>query len=70
MVPTISFGRYLADRIRVAVDAGVEAIHLEEPEFWVNGGYSEAFKREWLLYYKEPWIPPHASPDAQYRASN
>ncbi|MGG3308237.1 hypothetical protein ABER23_12485 [Paenibacillus lautus] len=69
MVPTISFGRYLADRIRIAVDAGVEAIHLEEPEFWVNGGYSEAFKREWLLYYKEPWIPPHASPDAQYRAS-
>ncbi|MEX3616870.1 hypothetical protein [Paenibacillus glucanolyticus] len=69
MVPTISFGRYIADRIRIAVDAGVEAIHLEEPEFWVNGGYSEAFKREWQLYYKEPWIPPHASPDAQYRAS-
>lgn len=69
MVPTISFGRFIADRIRIAVDAGVEAIHLEEPEFWVNGGYSEAFKREWQLYYKEPWIPPHASPDAQYRAS-
>ncbi|WP_127535809.1 hypothetical protein [Paenibacillus illinoisensis] len=69
MVPTISFGRYLAERIRIAVDAGVEAIHLEEPEFWVNGGYSEAFKREWQLYYKESWIPPHASPDAQYRAS-
>ncbi|WJH29556.1 hypothetical protein N6H13_01835 [Paenibacillus sp. CC-CFT742] len=69
MVPTISFARYLAGRIRIAVDAGVEAIHLEEPEFWVNGGYSEAFKREWQLYYKESWIPPHASPDAQYRAS-
>ncbi|RAW12846.1 hypothetical protein DC345_21405 [Paenibacillus taichungensis] len=69
MVPTISFGHYIADRIRIAVDAGVEAIHLEEPEFWVNGGYSEAFKREWQLYYKESWIPPHASPDAQFRAS-
>ena len=69
MVPTLSFGRYLAEHIRIAVDAGVEAIHLEEPEFWVNGGYSEAFKREWQLHYKEPWIPPHASPDAQYRAS-
>jgi hypothetical protein len=69
MVPTISFGHYIAERIRLAVDAGVEAIHLEEPEFWVNGGYSEAFKREWQLYYKEPWIPPHASPDAQFRAS-
>lgn len=69
MVPTISFGHYIADRISIAVDAGVEAIHLEEPEFWVNGGYSEAFKREWQLYYKESWIPPHASPDAQFRAS-
>lgn len=69
MVPTVSFGRFLSDRIRLAVDSGVEAIHLEEPEFWVNGGYSESFKREWQLYYKEPWCPPHASPDAQYRAS-
>lgn len=69
MVPTLSFTDYLAERIRVAVDAGVEAIHLEEPEFWVNGGYSEAFKREWQLYYGESWSPPHASADAQYRAS-
>ncbi|MFB9279788.1 hypothetical protein [Cohnella cellulosilytica] len=69
MVPTLSFTDFLAERIRIAVDAGVEAIHLEEPEFWVNGGYSEAFKREWQLYYGEPWSPPHVSPDAQYRAS-
>lgn len=69
MVPTISFNSFIADRIRIAVDSGVEAIHLEEPEFWVNGGYSEAFKREWQLYYKEPWIPPHESADAQFRAS-
>ena len=26
---------------------GAEAMHLEEPEFWVRGGYSEGFKREW-----------------------
>jgi hypothetical protein len=69
MVPTLSYTNFLAERIRRAVDAGVEAIHLEEPEFWVHSGYSEAFKREWRLYYQEPWSPPHASPDAQYRAS-
>lgn len=69
MVPTISYTNFLTQRIKKAVDAGVEAIHLEEPEFWVEGGYSEAFKREWQIYYKEPWIPPHASVDAQYRAS-
>lgn len=69
MVPTLSYTNFLAGQIRRAVDAGVEAIHLEEPEFWANGGYSEAFKREWRLYYREPWSPPHSSPDAQFRAS-
>lgn len=69
MVPTIAFTDYLFQRIRPAVDAGVDAIHLEEPEFWVEGGYSEAFQREWQHFYNEPWKPPHASVDAQYRAS-
>ncbi|MGM7723955.1 hypothetical protein [Metabacillus sp. Hm71] len=70
MVPTISYTNFLTERIRAAVDAGVEAIHLEEPEFWADGGYSEAFKREWQIYYKEPWQPPHESVDAEYRASH
>lgn len=42
---------------------------MEEPEFWAAVSYSEAFKREWLNVYGEEWIPPHASHDAQYRAS-
>ncbi|ALS29186.1 hypothetical protein IJ21_38000 [Paenibacillus sp. 32O-W] len=69
MVPTISYSDYLIEKIRPAIDAGVDAIHLEEPEFWVEGGYSEAFKREWLNYYLEPWQDPDSSEDAQYRAS-
>lgn len=69
MVPTLSFTRFLIERLKVAVDTGVVAIHMEEPEFWVEGGYSEAFKREWEIYYKESWIAPHSSADAQYRAS-
>lgn len=69
MVPSIAFVDFLTERIKVAVDEGVEAIHLEEPEFWVMGGYSDAFKREWEIYYKEPWQAPHESADAQYRAS-
>ncbi|QHT60853.1 hypothetical protein GXP70_13465 [Paenibacillus lycopersici] len=69
MVPTIAFSEYLATYIKRAIDCGVEAIHMEEPEFWAQAGYSEAFKREWLTYYGEDWIPPHSSPDAQYRAS-
>ncbi|REE85276.1 hypothetical protein A8990_1125 [Paenibacillus taihuensis] len=69
MVPTISFAEYLATFIKKAIDAGVEAIHMEEPEFWAAAGYSDAFKREWLNFYGEEWIAPHSSPDAQYRAS-
>ena len=69
MVPSISFSHYLAENLKKAVDYGVEAIHLEEPEFWVNAGYSEAFKREWKLYYKEDWKDPEASAEGQYMAS-
>ncbi len=69
MVPSNSFAHYLAEGLKTAVDCGVEAIHLEEPEFWVETGYSEAFKREWKIYYKEDWIDPQSSCDAQYRAS-
>lgn len=69
MVPTIDFSNYMVDRLKPVIDAGVLAIHLEEPEFWMGAGYSDAFKREWELYYKEPWIAPNSSPDAQFRAS-
>jgi len=69
MCPTEEYGRYLCVGVKRAIDAGAEAIHLEEPEFWVRGGYCEAFKREWQSYYGEQWVPPHSSPDAQYRAS-
>ncbi|MGM9637549.1 MAG: hypothetical protein ACI3YK_06160 [Eubacteriales bacterium] len=69
MVPSNSFAHYLASGLKLAVDCGVEAIHLEEPEFWVESGYSDAFKREWKIYYKEDWQDPQSSADAQYRAS-
>ena len=69
MCPIETYGKYLCLGVKRAIDAGAEAVCLEEPEFWVRGGYSEAFKREWEAYYKEPWIAPHTSPDAQYRAS-
>ena len=69
MVPTISFTDYLIEKLKIAVDAGVEAIHVEEPEFLNAGGYSDAFKREYKLFYHEDWIPPHESVDAHYRAA-
>lgn len=69
MSPTVAFAGYLTEKLKIAVDAGVEAIHMEEPEFWDQGGYSEAFKREYLLYYREPWQAPHLSLDARYKSS-
>jgi hypothetical protein len=69
MSPGENYGKFLCEGVRKAMDAGAEAIHLEEPEFWVRGGYGAGFKREWKSYYGEDWVPPHTSPDAQYRSS-
>ena len=67
--PSLAYGRFLAQGAEKAIDAGAEAIYLEEPEFWARAGWSESFKREWQSYYHQPWQAPDASPDAQYRAS-
>ena len=69
MCPGTNFGKFLSVGVQRALDVGVEAVHLEEPEFWVRGGYSEGFKREWRAGYGEDWQPPHSSVDAQWRAS-
>ena len=37
------------------IDAGIDAIFMEEPEFWARAGYSESFKREWKNYYGFDW---------------
>ncbi len=69
LCPTLAFGEYLTEKIKIAVDVGVEAVHLEEPEFWDEGGYSPAFQREYLAYYGEPWQPPHRNCETRYKAS-
>jgi hypothetical protein len=69
MCPGTNYGKFLCVGVQRALDAGAEAIHLEEPEFWVSSGYSEGFKREWQSYYGEAWQAPHSSIDAQWRAS-
>jgi hypothetical protein len=69
MSPGDDYGRYLCEGVKRALDAGAEAIHLEEPEYWVRAGWEGNFKRQWQKFYGEPWIEPDSSPDAQYRAS-
>lgn len=69
MSPAENYGKFLCVGVQRGLDAGVEAVHLEEPEFWARAGYSEGFKREWQAFYHEPWQAPHTSADAQWRAS-
>ena len=69
MCPGTNYGKFLCVGVQRALDAGAEAIHLEEPEFWVNSGYSEGFKREWKSFYGDDWQPQERSPDAQWRTS-
>lgn len=70
IVPTGNYLAYFKERhIKRVIDAGVDAIFLEEPEFWASGGYSDAFKREWEAWYGTPWRPQDESPEATYLSS-
>ena len=67
MCPGTNYGKFLCVGVQRALEAGAEAIHLEEPEFWDRAGYSEGFKREWKSYYHEDWQAPDSSVDARWR---
>ena len=68
MCPGTNYGKFLCVGVQRALDAGAEAIHLEEPEFWDRAGYSGGFKREWKNFYHDDWQPPDSSVDARWRA--
>lgn len=70
IVPTQNFIKYLKEKvIKRVIDVGIDAIYLEEPEFWAKAGYSEAFKREWEAYYGFDWRPQHESAENTYLAN-
>ena len=67
IVPTENYLKYFKEKhIKPVIDAGIDHIFLEEPEFWARSGYSEAFKREWEAFYGTPWRPQNESPEATY----
>lgn len=70
IVPTANYLKYIKEKhIKRVIDAGIDAIFLEEPEFWARAGYSEAFKREWKNFYGSEWRPQHESPENTYLAN-
>lgn len=67
IVPSMNFLEYMKkEHVKRVIDAGIDAIFMEEPEFWARSGYSDAFKREWKEYYGTEWQPQHESPEATY----
>lgn len=67
IVPSRNYLKYFKEKhIKPVIDAGIDAIFLEEPEFWARAGYSESFKREWQDYYGFPWRPQHESAENTY----
>ncbi len=68
-VPTDAYVAYIKKIVEPAVDLGVQAVYLEEPEYWAETGWSEGFKRAWQAHYGIPWEAPDSSVDAQYKAS-
>ncbi|MDD3778822.1 MAG: hypothetical protein PHX26_02060 [Proteiniphilum sp.] len=70
IVPSLNFIEYIKQKhVKKVIDAGIDAIYMEEPEFWMRAGYSDAFKREWEAYYDFPWRPQHVSPENTYLAN-
>ncbi len=70
IVPSKNYIKYIQEaHIKRVIDAGIDAIYLEEPEFWARGGYSESFKREWKDFYGFDWRPQHESAENTYLAN-
>ncbi len=65
-VPSLNYLLYKKQQLKKAIDGGVDAVFIEEPEFFAAVGYSEGFKREWQAYYGTPWQAVNASPEATY----
>ncbi|MDF2515789.1 MAG: hypothetical protein K0R59_1085 [Sphingobacterium sp.] len=67
IVPTENYLKYIKEmHVKRVIDAGIDAIFMEEPEFWARAGYSESFKKEWKKYYGFDWRPQHESPENTY----
>lgn len=70
LVPSTNFLKYFKEKhVKRAIDAGIDALFFEEPEFWARAGYSEAFKKEWKKYYGFAWSAPHLSPENTWLSS-
>ena len=68
MVPNPNWLQYLKDLIRRAIDAGARGVVPEEPETWMSGGYSPAFKEAWRQEYGTEWVDPATNETTRWMA--
>lgn len=67
IVPTENYLKYMKEmHVKRAIDAGIDVLYFEEPEFWAFSGYSESFKKEWEKFYGFGWRPQHESAENTY----
>lgn len=69
MVPTQNRISAALGYFQNAIENGSVAIIPEEPEFFIQTGYSDAFKQEWKAYYGEPWKDQVSSIEARWKSS-
>lgn len=68
LTPTPERLRVLISNYLQALEAGVRAVCPEEPEYWADAGYEEAFRQLYESRLGRPWQPPHESHAARWAA--
>jgi hypothetical protein len=68
IIPTVSYVQFLFRKIETLLSK-VDAVVITEPDFPADAGYSDAFKKEWELYYKSPWEHLEKTVDTRYKSA-
>ncbi|MCX7926417.1 MAG: hypothetical protein N2554_11510, partial [Fimbriimonadales bacterium] len=68
LTPTPERIEALIRQYLLALDAGADALCPEEPEYWADAGYEEAFRQLYASRLGTPWTPPDESHTARWRA--
>ncbi len=68
LTPTPERLRILVSNYLQMLEAGVSAVCPEEPEYWADAGYEEAFRQLYESRLGRPWQPPHESHAARWIA--
>ena len=69
LTPTAERIEAESDFFGKALAGGSDGVCPEEPEYFANAGYENAFKTEWMREYGTPWQPPEQDITTRWQAS-